>query len=73
MITNGTPPVVIVMILASMTSLSMMSLSQEECDRLKEATINGDVDSIKGILSNGVDVNAAVDSVSKNNITCCVE
>ncbi|XP_065907282.1 ankyrin repeat and protein kinase domain-containing protein 1-like [Dysidea avara] len=36
--------------------------TKEECDRLKEATINGDVDSIKGILSNGVDVNAAVDS-----------
>ena len=44
-----------------MTSLSMMSSSQVECDRLKKAAITGDVDDIKTLASSGVDVNAVVD------------
>ena len=50
-----------------MTSLSMMSSSQVDCDKLKKAAITGDVDDIKTLASSGVDVNAAVsnDEVSK--------
>ena len=34
----------------------MMSSLQEECDRLREAAENGDIDAIKILASSGVDV-----------------
>ena len=36
--------------------LSMMSSLQEECTRLREAALNGDIDTIKTLSSSGVDV-----------------
>ena len=55
-----------------MTSLSMMSSSQEECDRLKKATEDGNVDDIKTLASSGVDVNTSLgdDNVSEYYMLC---
>ena len=47
----------------------MVSSSQEECDRLRKAVQEGNINDIKNILSSGVNVNAVVDpyGVSKLN------
>ena len=43
-----------------MTSLLMMSSSQEEHEKLRRAVFNGDVEYIKKLASSRVDVNADV-------------
>ena len=55
-----------------MNSLLMMSSSQEECTRLREAAENGDIDVIITLLSSEVDVNADVSNsgVSKYYMLC---